>query len=74
MISGVLLWMPKQMSSTVRSAYAPVTALIVSQPQRAIQISEPGSRLPRWPKTERDRAIPGAPPRLPAMLMKPTSP
>ena len=41
------------------SAYAPVTALIVSQPQRATQISEPGSRLPRWPNTARDSAMTG---------------
>jgi hypothetical protein len=51
-----------------------VTALIVSQPQRATQISEPGSRFPRCPKTARDSAMPGAPPRLPAMPISPTRP
>lgn len=51
-----------------------MTALIVSQPQRATQISVPGKRLPRWPKTARESAIPGAPPRFPATEISPTMP
>ncbi|CAM5252164.1 hypothetical protein STANM309S_01057 [Streptomyces tanashiensis] len=38
---------PKSRSRTVSTAYAPATALIVSQPQRATQISAPGKRFPR---------------------------
>lgn len=47
---------------------------MVSQPQRATQISAPGKRLPRWPNTARERAMPGAPPRLPAIEIRPTIP
>lgn len=73
-ISAVPLRTSKRMSRTLSSAYAPVTALIVSQPQRATQISAPGSRLPRCPNTARDSAMPGAPPRLPAIPISPTKP
>lgn len=51
-----------------------MTALIVSQPHRATQISAPGNRLPRCPNTALDSAMPGAPPRLPAMEISPTRP
>ncbi len=60
--------MPNTMSSTVSRAYAPVTALIISQPRPDDPDGEPGGRLPLCPEpTARDSAIPGAPPRLPAI-------
>ncbi len=64
--------MSNRMSRTVSTAYAPVTALIVSQPA-ITQISEPGGGVAARP----DRAgqgHAGAPPRLPAMPMRPTRP
>lgn len=72
--TGVPARTPPTSSTSVSSAYAPVTALTVSHPQRAAQISAPGSRLPRCPKTARDSAMPGAPPRLPATGTSPTTP
>ncbi len=73
-IRAVFFWTPNSRSSTVSMANAPLTALIVSQPQRATQIRAPGKRLPRWPNTARERAMPGAPPRFPAIEIRPTSP
>ncbi len=74
MSSTLFALMPNRMSRMVSIAYAPVTALIVSQPQRAIQISEPGSGLPRCLKTARDSAMPGAAPPTAAMPIRPTRP
>ncbi len=65
---------PDSRSTTVSRAYAPVTAFTASQPQRATQITAPGSRFPRCPNTARDSAMPGAPPRFPAIETSPTIP
>ncbi|GAA3043114.1 hypothetical protein GCM10020000_22840 [Streptomyces olivoverticillatus] len=73
-ISTVLLFTPKSRSSTVSTAYAPVTALIVSQPNRATQRIAPGKRFPRTPNVARESIAPGAPPHLPDTDRMPTRP